>query len=46
MEGENNGDESSKMQLYNISSEQFLTNLGMMTGLIIIFSFTFWLIDF
>lgn len=34
------------MQLYNISNEQYLINLSMMSGLIIIFSFTFWLIDF
>ena len=34
------------MELYNISNEQYLVNLGMMSGLIIIFSFSFWLIDF
>lgn len=35
-----------KLKLYNISNEQFYMNLAMMSGLFIIFSFDFWLINF
>lgn len=39
-------EESDKLRLYNITDEQYIVNLVMMSGLFIIFSFDFWLINF